>query len=248
LKGFTEDDYAAHSQKRYFLESEIINFAEFHRFNSKKTLEIGVGLGADHQKFAEAGALLWCVNLTPRAISHTTRRFELVDLKSQLAVASAENLPFEDESFDAVYSWGVLHHSPNTERALDEVYRILKKGGFAKIMIYHKYSVVGFMLWVRYGLLCLNPFITMEQIYLRYLESPGTKAYSRKDAATRLNFFKIHSLYTPLNHAVLLNSDVGHRHRGLLLSVMSKVWPRSIIKQFFPHNGIELMATLQKDL
>lgn len=69
-----------------------------------------------------------------------------------MQVADAENLPFSNDMFDAIYSWGVLHHSPNTEKAILEVLRVLKSGGTAKIMIYHKNGVVGLMLWMRYGL------------------------------------------------------------------------------------------------
>lgn len=247
LKGFTKLDYSSQSEKRYSLEPEILKFAEFESFNGKKTLEIGVGLGADHQKLAEAGAILYGVDLTERAVSHTKRRFELMDLKSELATADAENLPFEDEAFDAVYSWGVLHHSPDTQKAVDEVYRVLKKGGFAKVMIYHKHSVVGLMLWLRYGLARLSPFITMKEIYSRFLESPGTKAYSKAAAFLLFKKFEVVSIDTPLNHADLLSSSVGQRHRGIILTIMTKIWPRTILKRFFPKNGIEMMIVLRKN-
>ena len=133
-------------------------FAEFPKFKGKRTLEIGVGLGADHQKLAEHGAILSGIDLTPRAINHTKRRFELMGLNSQLQIADAENLPFEDNSFDAVYSWGVLHHSPDTQKAVNEVYRILKPGGLAKIMIYNKHSLIllALKLWHNQGMLELR--------------------------------------------------------------------------------------------
>lgn len=246
LKGFTKLDYSSQSEKRYSLEPEILTFADFEKCNGKKTLEIGVGLGADHQNLAEAGAILYGVDLTERAINHTKRRFELMGLQSELVMADAENLPFESETFDAVYSWGVLHHSPDTQKAVDEVYRVLKKGGFAKIMIYNKHSIVGLMLWLRYGLARLSPFISMKEIYSRFLESPGTKAYSKEEAFLLFNKFEIASIDTPLNHADLLTSSVGQRHRGLILSTMSKIWPRTILKRYFPKNGIEMMVDLRK--
>ena len=128
LKGFDKDSYINQSIIRYSLEPEILKFAEFPKFKGKRTLEIGVGLGADHQKLAEHGAILSGIDLTPRAINHTKRRFELMGLISELQIADAENLPFEDSSYDAVYSWGVLHHSPDTQKAVNEVYRVLKSG------------------------------------------------------------------------------------------------------------------------
>lgn len=92
-------------------------------------LEIGVGLGADHQRFAEAGADLYGIDLTERAVEHTRRRLALFELESRLAIGDAEDLAFPDEAFDQVYSWGVLHHSPDTPKAIDEVWRVLKPGG-----------------------------------------------------------------------------------------------------------------------
>ena len=89
---------------------------------------MGVGLGADHQRFAAAGARLTGVDLTERAIEHTRQRLAASGLSSQLQTADAENLPFANNSFDIVYSWGVLHHSPNTPKAVDEVWRVLRPG------------------------------------------------------------------------------------------------------------------------
>ena len=241
LKGFTKEDYVNHSKKRYELEPEIITFGEFSRYKDKKTLEIGVGLGADHQNLAEAGAKLSGVDLTPRAVEHTKRRFELFGLSSSLQVADAENLPFEDESFDAIYSWGVLHHSPDTSKAIQELRRVLKPGGHFKVMIYHKNSIVGFMLWLRYGLLKLRPFISLTEIYNKYLESPGTKAYRRSDIPQIFEGLEVNRIATPLNHADLLTSDVGQRHKGMLLNIARKLWPRFILRTFLPNNGLEMM-------
>ena len=137
LKGFNKDDYLLQSKIRYELEPQIIEFAEFKKFNSLKTLEIGVGLGSDHMMLAKNGARLSGVDITERAIAHTKRRFELLNLNSELQIGDAENLPFKGECFDSIYSWGVIHHSPNTQKSINEIYRVLKKDGFAKIMIYY---------------------------------------------------------------------------------------------------------------
>ena len=126
LRGFEKQDYINHSNIRYQLEPEILLFGQFQSFEGKKTLEIGVGLGSDHQKLAENGAVLTGIDITQRAIGHTKRRFELMSLYSDLQIADAENLPFDDNSFDAVYSWGVVHHSPETQKAVNEIFRVLK--------------------------------------------------------------------------------------------------------------------------
>lgn len=117
LKGLTKEAFRTQAKERYSLEPYILDFAEFDSYHGKKVLEIGVGLGADHQKFAEFGANLYGIDLTNRAIEYTRHRFQLFDLSSELQVADAENLPIDDQTFDMVYSWGVLHHSPNTSKA-----------------------------------------------------------------------------------------------------------------------------------
>ena len=173
-----KDGYKVQAESRYALEPYITDFAGFKEVHGLSVLEIGVGLGADHQQFAEMGANLWGIDLTERAIEHTRRRLAAYGLSSNLAVGDAENLAFSDNSFDRVYSWGVLHHSPDTPKAIAEVLRVLKHGGGASVMIYHKYSMVGFMLWARYALLGLKPWLSLSDIYARYLESPGTKGHS----------------------------------------------------------------------
>jgi ubiquinone/menaquinone biosynthesis C-methylase UbiE len=77
-----------------------------------------VGLGGDHQKFAEAGAKLHGIDLTKKAIDHTKRRFPSFNLVLKLSIGDAESLNFPDDSFDLVYSLGVLHHTPNTQKAI----------------------------------------------------------------------------------------------------------------------------------
>ena len=226
---------------RYRLEPFIPGFAEFDRFKGKNVLEIGVGLGADHQSFAEAGAILHGVDLTERAIEHTRNRFALLGLESNLRVGDAESLPFGDKQFDLVYSWGVLHHSPDTPQAIREVFRVLKPGGSARIMIYYKYSLVGFMLWLRYGLMRGRPFLSLKEVYSRYLESPGTKAYSIPEAEALFCDFSDVELSTVLTHGDLLSSAAGQRHRGICLSIARRIWPRWLIRSLFRKNGLFLL-------
>ncbi len=126
--------YVTQSAERYRLEPFIVPFANFEAAKGKKVLEIGVGLGADHQRFAEAGADLYGIDLTERAVEHTNRRLALFGLSSTLAVGDAEHLDFPDQNFELVYSWGVLHHSPDTPKAIAEVHRVLERarGGAGK--------------------------------------------------------------------------------------------------------------------
>jgi len=246
LKGLTKEGYHAQAEERYSLEPEILDFAEFDSYHGKKVLEIGVGLGAEHQKFAEAGANLHGIDLTKRAVEHTRNRFQLFDLSSELQVADAEDLPYDDQTFDLVYSWGVLHHSPNTPKAINEVYRVIKSGGVAKIMIYHKYSLVGLMLWLRYALMRLKPFTSLDKIYSQYLESPGTKAFSVSEAHELFGKFKNVKINTSLSHGDLLTSSAGQRHQGLLLKIARIIWPRWFIRTFLSKYGLCMQITAEK--
>lgn len=245
LKGADRQAFQQQRSIRYALEP-IPQFANFASFRGKKTLEIGVGLGADHQSLAEAGAELTGVDLTERAVAFTRARLELFGLKSDLRVADAEQLPFPEASFDAIYSWGVIHHSPDTPRAVAEIYRVLQPGGHAKVMIYHTHSVVGYMLWLRYGFAQLRPWRSLRDIYAHHLESPGTKAFSVKESRQLFRDFARVTITTPLTHADLLTSEVGQMHRGVVLAMARRVWPRWFIKRFMAGHGLAMQITLQK--
>jgi ubiquinone/menaquinone biosynthesis C-methylase UbiE len=246
LSGADKAGYSTQAQRRYELEPFILDFAQFEEAKGKKLLEIGVGLGADHQKFAEAGADLYGIDLTDRAVSHTRDRLACFGLTSSLDLGDAEQLAFEDETFDTVYSWGVLHHSPDTPKAITEVWRVLKQGGCARIMIYHKWSMVGLMLWTRYALLSMRPYTTLEAVYSRHLESPGTKAYSFGEASRMFAAFSTVSIRTILSHGDLLTSAAGQRHQGPLLTIARRIWPRWLIRRFFPNAGLCMMIEARK--
>lgn len=238
--------YAAQARARYELEPFIPGFAGFTEARGLRVLEVGVGLGADHQRFAEAGAELDGIDLTPRAIEHTRRRMQAFGLSSRLAVGDAEALPFADATFDLVYSWGVLHHTPDTPRAFAEVLRVLKPGGTARIMIYHTWSMVGLMLWTRYALLRLRPWMSMREIYDRYLESPGTKAYTPEEALGLMAGFEDVRIRTVLTHGDLLESRAGQRHEGPILEMARRIWPRWLIRRVAPGMGLFMLIEGKK--
>ena len=241
--------FTTEEKTRYELEPYIKDFACFSDFHDLDVLEIGVGFGADHSQIARSEPKsLTGVDLTERAIENTRTRFRTLRLESELKTDNAENLSFENDSFDAVYSFGVLHHSPNTKKCFEEVCRVLRPGGFAKIMIYHKYSPTGAMLWLRYGLLTGKPFRSLDEIYAQYLESPGTKAYSLKEAQELTRPFSSSEVKVQLCFGDLLEGDVGVRHRGFLLSLAKVVYPRFLIRfmaKIFPV-GLFLLITVRK--
>ncbi|MCA1628907.1 MAG: class I SAM-dependent methyltransferase [Acidobacteria bacterium] len=125
---------------RYEKEWHIPAAAGFDAARGLRVLEIGCGLGTDGARFARAGAVYTGVDLTDAAVSLARRNFELQDLAGEFRTADAENLDFPDACFDLVYSHGVLHHTPDTARACREVHRVLRPGGRAVVMLYHRDS------------------------------------------------------------------------------------------------------------
>src|SRR5689334_8965449 len=125
---------------RYEKEWHIPAAADFANAGGLKVLEIGCGLGTDGAQFAKAGADYIGVDLTDAAIELARKRFELSGLKGRFQVADAEHLEFPNGSFDVVYSHGVLHHTPDINAAVREIHRVLKPGGRAIVMLYHRGS------------------------------------------------------------------------------------------------------------
>jgi SAM-dependent methyltransferase len=241
------DQLEKQARTRYELEPYIPRFARFDEGRGRDILEIGVGMGADHLEWARRGPRsLSGVDLTPRAVEHTSRRLGLYGLTSRLEVSDAENLPFPTGAFDLVYSWGVLHHSPDTKKAIREVWRVLRPGGKARVMIYHKYALVGYMLWLRYALLAGRPNRSLADIYAEHLESPGTKAYTREEARAMFGGFSEVEVAVCLCFGDLLQGEVGQRHQNLLLRTAKVVWPRGLIRRLLPQHGLVLTIEATK--
>ena len=125
---------------RYEKEWHIPEAAGFDKAKNLRVLEVGCGLGTDGAQFAKAGAVYTGIDLTQAAVDLARRRFELFNLPGTFRVADAEGLDFPDNSFDIVYSHGVLHHTPDTAGAIREVHRVLRPGGRALVMLYHRNS------------------------------------------------------------------------------------------------------------
>jgi SAM-dependent methyltransferase len=125
---------------RYAKEWHIPEAANFAAASGLRVLEIGCGLGTDGAQFALAGANYIGVDLTEASVELARKKFELSGLRGEFRVADAEKLDFADDSLDLVYSHGVLHHTPDTEQAVREIHRVLKPGGRAIVMLYHRGS------------------------------------------------------------------------------------------------------------
>ena len=126
---------------RYTLEPHIPEIVGFERWTGRDVLEAGCGVATDGLQFARAGARYTGLDLSPVALDLAQRRFELEGAEGRFIRGSVTDLPFDDESFDVVYSHGVIHHVDDTRGAVDELHRVLRPGGSALVMVYHRGSL-----------------------------------------------------------------------------------------------------------
>lgn len=182
--GFYHDIEQAKSR----IEPHEVPFAGFPEWRGKAVLEIGCGVGVDTARFARAGAEITAVDLTEAAVSLANRLLELEQLPGKAVVADAEELPFDDDSFDLVYSWGVLHHTPHIDRALAEVRRVLRPDGALRIMLYGRPSFFALAVWLR-QMARERRVLSVREALGRGLESPGTRAFTKAEAQRMLAGF-----------------------------------------------------------
>jgi ubiquinone/menaquinone biosynthesis C-methylase UbiE len=175
---------------------------EYEKYTGKTVLEVGVGIGVDSMQWSRAGNRVFGIDYNMPSVEITKARFKDEGAKGTFLNGDAENLPFPDNYFDIVYSFGVLHHTPGTEKAIHEVYRCLKPGGQAIIMLYYKWSA---MTWgtivlgngIRQGALWKTK--SLADLISNYTEwdsqtetniCPLTKVYSKREARKMFRPFK----------------------------------------------------------
>ena len=167
-------------KRKYFVEPHIPQFAEFEKWKGLEVLEVGCGIGTDSINFSRAGAKLTSLDLAENNISITKKRFETFNLKANFILGNAEELSsyFSYQQFDLVYSFGVLHHTPHPNLALDEIFKVLKPGGELRIMLYSKYSLKNFLILLGRAQPETQP------------NCPIAFTYSKKEAAKLLEKFE----------------------------------------------------------
>ena len=129
------------TQRKYLVEPHILDFAKFQKYKGKDVLEVGCGIGTAAHSFIEAGANYTGIDLTDASIKLAKQRLKVFDLSGRLITGNIEEINNIDyKKFDLVYSFGVLHHTPNITKAIENIYNLLKPGGEFKLMLYAKNS------------------------------------------------------------------------------------------------------------
>jgi SAM-dependent methyltransferase len=150
---------------RYTVEPEIHAFAQFTRWAAKSVFEFGSGMGTDGKQFQRAGAEYDGHDLTYESTLTCHRR----------GLNMVLEIDYLKTKYDLVYSWGVIHHTPDPEYTLQKLIKLMKPGGTIKIMVYNRHSVYMFWKWLKWG--CWR-FKSFKWVLAHHQESPGTQAFT----------------------------------------------------------------------
>lgn len=227
----TKDYFDYYDKLREEIESLDFSYwlHEYKSFKGKRILDVGSGNGYVLSKYALEGGEVYGIDITETGIELCKKRFELCDQKGDFRVANAEELPFEDKMFDCVCSMGVLHHVPNTEKAVNEIFRVLKPGGRLIVMFYHRNSA---KYRVRFFLKSIFTGISMRQLVNEVdgKGNPKGEVYSKKDLMVLLSQFKDIELFA------------GDLRWGHILPRGSRLLPNSLLRIFEKRWGWDLYA------
>jgi 2-polyprenyl-3-methyl-5-hydroxy-6-metoxy-1,4-benzoquinol methylase len=119
------------------------------RLAGKRVLEIGCGMGLHTEHLARAGAELTSIDISQTSVGATRKRFELKGLKGDIRHMDAQRLEFADDSFDFVWSWGVIHHSAMTGPIVRNIHRVLRPGGETRVMVYNLEGMPAYLTMLR---------------------------------------------------------------------------------------------------
>lgn len=148
---FDEIDHRFIHSSRLFATRErpFDRIIPFDQIGGKSVLEIGCGMGLHTELMTRAGASVCSIDLSPTSVDATRRRLALRGLTAEVAHADAELIPYPDQHFDFVWSWGVIHHSSRTAKIVREIARVLRPHGAARIMVYNRDGMAAKLAFIR---------------------------------------------------------------------------------------------------
>jgi 2-polyprenyl-3-methyl-5-hydroxy-6-metoxy-1,4-benzoquinol methylase len=193
-------------KRKFFVEPHLVNFADFPSVKDKKVLEIGCGIGTTTIKFAQAGAKkITAVDLSEKSLAIAKQRAAVYGLtqKIDFCHANAEELSktLPIQHYDLIFSFGVIHHTPNPEKVLDQMQNYLSPNGILKIMVYYRYSWKAIWILFKYGQL---KFWKLPELVATYSEAqcgcPITYTYTKKSAKKLLGSKGFRTLKMQVDH------------------------------------------------
>jgi len=174
---------------RYKYDAYIPSLIDSFTEKDKLILEIGCGMGTDSRYIAKKQARIVSLDLSFDNVSFALKGMHLLSLRGRGVCADAERLPFQDSSFDAVYSFGVLHHTPDTKKAIDEAYRVLRPKGRCLLMLYHK-GYAYYLLLLLHGYKRVLGIYNQDRLTSRYDSTPLSRMYSKSQIQELFKDFK----------------------------------------------------------
>ncbi|MFQ5590136.1 MAG: class I SAM-dependent methyltransferase [Phycisphaerae bacterium] len=218
-------------RRKYFVEPHIPGFADFARWRGKKVLEVGCGIGTDTVNFCRAGAAVTAVDLSGESLSITARRLEVYGLRAELHQANAEELTcIQDDQYDLVYSFGVLHHTPNPAAAVAQCRRVLKPGGELRVMLYNSASYKVVWAWLKY--VGRGRGWDWRKAIQYYAEAqtgcPVAQSYTDRQARDLLRHFEVISIANDHIFPYVIRDYVRYRYRK---AWCFRILPASVLRR-----------------
>jgi 2-polyprenyl-3-methyl-5-hydroxy-6-metoxy-1,4-benzoquinol methylase len=233
--------------RKYFVEPHIPDFAEFERWRGKRVLEVGCGIGTDSINFARAGALLTAVDLSAESLRIAQERAEVMEVADRIDFrqANAEELTsvVDDGPYDLVYSFGVIHHTPDPEAALAEMREVIAPGGTLKVMVYHRRSWKAF--WIL-GLQERGRFWRADELIAKHSEAqtgcPVTFTYTRDEGRKLVerSGFEVTDLHVDHVFPYRIDDYVEYRH---VKEPYFRWMPQPLFRAFERRFGWHLLIT-----
>ena len=186
-------------QRKYFVEPHIPGFAEFSRWSGKRVLEIGCGIGTDTVNFARAGARVTAVELSDASADVARQRLQVYGLSDRVSIhiGNAEELPniLPPQTFDLVYSFGVIHHSPRPDRIISHLRTFMTAASELRLMVYARISHKLFWIMRRAGIWDMS---RIDELIARNSEAqtgcPVTYTYTDESIRTLLVGFDVRDI------------------------------------------------------
>lgn len=180
----TKEYFNEVERKKFTAEPHILKFTNFPEWEGKKVLEIGCGLATVGANFSFHGADYTGVELSEESLSLAKKRFEVFEQTGRFYSGNAEELSsfVPVEIYDLIYSFGVIHHSPQPEKIISEIKKYMNGNSVLKIMLYAKDSWKNYM--IESGL---------DQPEAQY-GCPIVNTYSKQDVVELLDGYEVLSI------------------------------------------------------
>lgn len=208
-----------HHDKAYALSNQILDLPNI---RGKSVLEIGCGIGLDALEYAKHGAHVAAIDLSPICINLAKRYFSYHNLNGVLKIGNAEQLPYKDNEFDVVVARQILMFTPDPQKAVDEMLRVLKPGGEAIALLHNRHS------W--YALLGK---VTGTNLVAEAKDPPVNTLHSIKEANQMFQRFSVVKIILDKFPAkTKRRTGVLARLYNLVFVPVLKIIPRGIIRPF----------------